>query len=207
MDTVPPGALYFFFATFPEQTAFDRRAPWLKVIFLGLPLVVGATLAIATLVSPGRPFYLTIGPSTRAYVDIVLGIYSLAGYGLGLTSLALNSFAARPETRRRTRVMLWGTAGAVVPFLTLVAYVMTRGMELIDLPFWMWVGALYALFLLPLSFAYAVVRHRVMEIPVLLRRSARYVVVHHAISLVGIVIGVALTFAFAAVFRADCSCG
>jgi sigma-B regulation protein RsbU (phosphoserine phosphatase) len=198
--TVPPGALYFFFATFPEQTALDRRAPWLKVIFLGLPLVTGAALAIATLVSPGRPFYLTLGPPTQASVDIVAGIYSLAGYALGLTSLALNSFAARPETRRRTRVMLWGTAGAVLPLLTLVVYVMARGITLIDLPFWLWVGALYALFLLPLSFAYAVVRHRVMEIPVLLRRSARYVVVHHAIVLVGIVIGVALTFAFAAVF-------
>ena len=33
------------------------------------------------------------------------------------------------------------------------------------------------LFLFPLSFAYAVVKHRVMEIPVLLKRSARYFVV------------------------------
>ena len=33
------------------------------------------------------------------------------------------------------------------------------------------------LLLYPLSFAYAVVKHRVLEIPVLLRRSARYVLV------------------------------
>lgn len=199
-QAVPPGALYFFFATFPERTAFDRRAPWLKVIFFGLPLVTGVILSIATLVSPGRPFYLTLGPATRAYVEFVTGIYSLAGYGLGLTSLALNSFAARPETRRRTGVMLWGTAGAVLPFLTLVIYVVARGMEFVNLPFWLWVGSIYALFLLPLSFAYAVVRHRVMEIPVLLRRSARYVVVRHAIVIVGIVIGLSLTFVFAAMF-------
>ena len=68
--------------------------------------------------------------------------------------------------------------------------------EFIELPFWLWVGSLLALFLLPVSFAYAVVKHRVMEIPVLLRRSARYVVVRHAIVIVGIGIGVTLTLVF-----------
>ena len=100
----------------------------------------------------------------------------------------------------RTRVMLWGTAGAVLPFLLLGSFVVYRGMEFIELPFWLWMGAIFAIFLLPLSFAYAVVKHRVMEIPVLLRRSAQYVVVRHSIVIVGIVIGVALTFAFAALF-------
>jgi hypothetical protein len=37
-------------------------------------------------------------------------------------------------------------------------------------------------FLYPLSFAYAVVKHRVLELPVLLRRSARYVLVQRALS-------------------------
>jgi phosphoserine phosphatase RsbU/P len=197
---VAPGALYYFFASFPEPTPFDRGVPWLKMVFLGLPLLTGATLAVATLVSPGRPFYLALSPARQPVVDFVLGIYTVTGYGLGLASLALNSFAAKPETRRRTRVMLWGTAAAVLPFLIVGTYVVARDMELVDLPFWVWVGAIFAIFLLPLSFAYAVVKHRVMEIPVLLRRSARYVVVRHAILIVGIVIGVTLTFAFAAVF-------
>jgi phosphoserine phosphatase RsbU/P len=39
-----------------------------------------------------------------------------------------------------------------------------------------------------------------MELPVLLRRSARYVVVHHAIVTVGIVVGLALTVFFASTF-------
>jgi hypothetical protein len=93
--------------------------------------------------------------------------------------------------------MLWGTAGALLPVMILGTYIETRGIQFIDLPFWLYVGAILALYLLPLSFAYAVAKHRVMELPVLLRRSARYVVVHHAIVTVGIVIGVALTFVFA----------
>ena len=197
---IPPAALYCFFANFPEPTSLDRRVPWLKWILLGPPLVGGAFLAIATLLSPGRPFYLSpdgLTPARNSAFGFALGIYSALGYGLGLASLIWNAFRARPETRRRTRVMLWGTAGALLPVIALGTFAAIRGVDVITLPFWSWVGAILALFLLPLSFAYAVVKHRVMEIPVLLRRSARYVVVHHAIITVGIVIGLALTFVFA----------
>jgi sigma-B regulation protein RsbU (phosphoserine phosphatase) len=84
--------------------------------------------------------------------------------------------------------------------VVLVVYIEVRGLrgaQILSLPFWVWVGPILALYLLPLSFAYAVVRYRVMELPVLLRRSARYLVVRHAIVVVASVIGVALTFFFA----------
>jgi phosphoserine phosphatase RsbU/P len=197
---VPPGALYYFFASFPEQTPLDRRLPWLKLVLLGLPLLTGAGLAIVILLSPETPFYLRprgMNPAVEAWVSLAFGLHALAGYGLGLASLAWNAFRGRPETRRRTRVMLWGTAAAILPITILASYASAREMEFINFPFWVWVGAIMALFLLPLSFAYAVVKHRVMEIPVLLRRSARYVVVRNAIVIVGIIDGVVLTFAFA----------
>ena len=38
-------------------------------------------------------------------------------------------------------------------------------------------GTAIVLFLYPISFAYAVIKHRVLDIPVLLRRSVRYVLV------------------------------
>ena len=47
-----------------------------------------------------------------------------------------------------------------------------------------------ALSLLPLSYAYAVVKHRVLEVPVLLRRSARYLLVQRGA--VGVLVGLAL---------------
>jgi hypothetical protein len=34
------------------------------------------------------------------------GSYAMIGYGLGLMSLGWHAFRGRPETRRRTRVML-----------------------------------------------------------------------------------------------------
>ena len=190
---VPPGALYCFFALFPEPTVLDRRLPWLKVILLGVPLAMGILLALVTLLTPGSPFYLSTDlrtPGRERAFAYAMGAYSLAGYGLGLISLILNSFVARPETRKRTRVMLWGTAAALVPLIIVGTYAEANDLEFIELPFWVWVGAIMAVLLLPLSFSYAVAKHRVMEIPVLLRRSARYLVVHHAIIVFGIVIGV-----------------
>jgi len=202
---IAPGALYCFFASFPEPTWLDRRLPWLKGLLLGPPLVAGALLAAAVLVSP-EPLDLSqaaLAPGAQAAVGLAFAIYSIGGYGLGLASLALNSFVARPEIRRRTRVMLWGTGVGVLSVLILVAYIESRGLrgsQILALPFWVWVGPVLALYLLPLSFAYAVVRYRVMELPVLLRRSARYLVVRHAIVVVGSVIAVALTFVFAWTF-------
>ena len=199
---VPPGALYCLFATFPERTPVDRHAPWLKFALLGLPLLLGACLAIATLLSNETPFYLRPrgrSPAVEAWVVFVSGVHAVIGYGLGLVSLGWNAFRGGSETRRRTRVMLWGTAGAILPFLIVASYAITRDVDFIDLPFWVWSGAIMALFLLPLSIAYAVVKHRVLEIPVLLRRSARYVVVRHAIVTVGIVVGIVLTSVFTAV--------
>jgi sigma-B regulation protein RsbU (phosphoserine phosphatase) len=203
---LPPGAFYSFFASFPEPTPLDRRAPWLKGILLGLPLVAGVLLAGLFLFGPGQAVLqdrsTVVDP---AGVGMMFGAYSLLGYGLGLISLFWNAFRAGPETRRRTRVMLWGTVAGVLPATALVAYTEKRGLrgaQILTLPFWTWVSATLALYLIPLSFAYAVVRHRVMELPVLLRRSARYFVVRHAIVLVGIVIGVALTFVFASALSA-----
>ena len=200
---LPPGALYYLFASFPEQTPLDRRMPWLKVILLALPLLLGTSLALVTLLSPETPRFMRpggLGPTARTWTDFGIGMYSAVGYGLGLGSLAWSAFRGRPDGRRRTRVMLWGTAGAILPVTILGAYAVIRDVEFLEFPFWLWVGAILALLLLPLSFAYAVVKHRVMEIPVLLRRSARYVVVHHAIVSVAIVVGILLTFAFAALF-------
>jgi len=195
-----PGALYCFFATFPERTPPDRWLPWLKWILLGVPLAVGASLSIVTMLTPGRPSFLAMPPHRLAIVAFAVGIYSIVAYGLGLGSLVWNAFRGQLETRRRTRVILWGTAGALLPITILGSYVAIRGMEVVDLPFWLWVGAILATYLLPVSFAYAVIKHRVMDIPVLLRRSARYVAVRHAIVTVGILAGIGVTFVFALVF-------
>src|SRR5262249_41239171 len=78
------------------------------------------------------------------------------------------------DAGRKIRVILWGTLVGVVPATLMLAANDFLGFNLTVL---MGAAIILLLWLFPLSFAYAVVKHRVLEVPVLLRRSARYLLV------------------------------
>ncbi len=164
---------YNFFAVFPVRSLLERRLPWLKW--------VGLVVGLAT-VWPGLG---TGQPTYPRWLDALAGdrvsqhLFQSSRYAflaLGMVSLAQNSLLASvpAEARRKSRIILWGTIVGVLPVL------LERSLhDFAGLPTSYWPDTLVylVLFLYPLSFAYAVVKHRVMEIPVLLRRSARYVLV------------------------------
>jgi sigma-B regulation protein RsbU (phosphoserine phosphatase) len=118
---------------------------------------------------------------------------------LGLISLAQNSFmAAVPaEARRKSRVILWGTLAGVLPIALEHALATFTGYRP---SFWVNTVLVLVLFLYPLSFAYAVVVHRVMEIPVLLRRSARYVLVQRGFFVLMFIVAASAIALFTHVF-------
>jgi phosphoserine phosphatase RsbU/P len=157
---------YFFFAVFPTRSPLDRRVPWLKWI----SLLIGAGLAVAGLL--GRE-------SGPYHLFVLFFLYGLIV--LGFASLISNAFsAATPAARRKIRVILWGTLVGVVPAtLILAALDFFQFHESLFLD----VVSVVLLWLFPLSFAYAVVKHRVLEIPVLLRRSARYLLVQRGFTI------------------------
>jgi sigma-B regulation protein RsbU (phosphoserine phosphatase) len=198
---------YLFFAVFPRQSPLDRRLPWLKwaglmfgacIVFPGLqtgqPHLPGV---IATLVG-------------RRNADLIDAGLNYALLVLGMISLAQNSFmAAVPrEARRKSRVILWGTVAGVMP---IVLERMAIDFTDYQPSFWVDTVLVLVVFLYPLSFAYAVVKHRVMEIPVLLRRSVRYVLVQRGfVVLMFVVAGSAIslfTRVFSRVVRADTNTG
>jgi phosphoserine phosphatase RsbU/P len=172
--------LYTFFAVFPAPSPIDRRAPWLK----WLALLFGLSQALPGL-STGiyhwpdslfRPF----GFSAPNYVRLAI-IYAL--FLLAVVSLFLNSVSKETpiEARRKSRVMLWGTAIGIVPIILERVAVDLLGYKP---PAWLNEPLPVLVFLLyPVSFAYAIVKHRVLEIPALLRRSARYVLVQRGYSI------------------------
>jgi sigma-B regulation protein RsbU (phosphoserine phosphatase) len=86
---------------------------------------------------------------------------------------------------------------ATVPIVVLQIVAKNIGRPYYEFPAWVWQPIVAALFLLPLSVAYAVVKHRVLEIPVLLKRSARYVLVLRGVLLLIVLesIGAAVIFA------------
>lgn len=170
---------YLFFAVFPAQSPLDRRFPWLK--WLGLAF--GVCIALPGLWG-GHPSLPRVAVQmVRARnADLILSSVLYVLFALGILSLAQNSFmAAVPsEARRKSRVILWGTIAGVLPIVLERFAVDFGGYRP---PFWFDTALVLVLSLYPLSFAYAVVKHRVMEIPALLRRSARYVLVQRGFTI------------------------
>jgi sigma-B regulation protein RsbU (phosphoserine phosphatase) len=186
-----PAFMLFFFSVFPGRSALDLRAPWLKWLWLGAGAAV-ALPAAALAASAGSLAPLAgYARALRPVFPPTLLVYSLGGFTLGLVSLLWNTFLSPDgDVRRKGRLVVGGTLLGLVPALALqVASLMLRRSPA-ALGFWVWAPAVIALSLLPLSYAYAVVKHRVLEVPVLLRRSARYLLVQRGA--VGVLVGLAL---------------
>ena len=182
-----PGLFAFFFLVFPARSRLDERAPGLKWLFVGL----GAFLVLTA--GPwrpllGQPFSNNLAGETILPDSLALwrayGVFGNVFLGIAVGSLALIGHAAgaaSPEVRRKARVLAWGTVAGIAPALS-VAAVELAG----PVPDWLAAVALLALPLMPLSFAYAVVRHRVMAVPVLVQRGARYLLVQRGLAVASV---------------------
>jgi phosphoserine phosphatase RsbU/P len=192
---------YLFFAVFPVQSPLDKRLPWLKWV----GLLFGACIVIPGLRTgdPGLPQIVAqlVGSRNAGFIDAGLNYDLLA---LGLISLAQNSFmAAVPlEARRKSRVILWGTVVGVLPIV-----VERMAIDFVGFrpSFWLDTGLVLVLFVYPLSFAYAVVKHRVLEIPVLLKRSARFLLAQWGVHILGVVATTIIVLVLARAFSKEIS--
>lgn len=118
--------------------------------------------------------WLATGPGRLALLVFKYGLFAL-----GFIALIWNTLSASSsDARRKIRVTLWGALIGVVPATVAIAANDFFGFQIT-----VWLAALLVLlfWLFPLSFAYAVFKHRVLEIPVLLRRSARYLLVQRGL--------------------------
>ena len=191
-----PGVFYYFFAVFPAPSPLDRRVPWLKRGYL----VTGAIFAFAWWWLSSRVGSIAVlaeeslmaGPLGAVYL-----FYAFSGFGLGLGSLVGTSLRSpSAEARRKARVIVYGAVAALTPVLLLGLVAISTGAGFQDQPIWVIIPVVMAQWLLPLSFAYAVLKHRVLELPVLLKRSARYFLVQRGftILLVWAVVGITIVF-------------
>lgn len=186
---------YFFFTVFPARSPLDRRWPWLK----WAAIVVGVALAVPGISEGGLrlppPLAALTGEDLSGQVPVV---FALGCFGLGLTALATSYWRnPDPEVGRKLRVIFWGTFVGVLPALTRVAI---ETLTPYPTPAALAMVAPLLGFVLPASFAYAVVKHRVLEIPVLLKRSARYLLVQRGFTFLLSVLSIGLTLLFAAWF-------
>jgi serine phosphatase RsbU (regulator of sigma subunit) len=181
---ISPGLFNYFFAVFPNRSPLDRRLPWLKWLLL---IVLAAFVApisywiakagfVPVMVilkwlgdraaSVGGPWRLVILFPLLALGSLLLGLASLVSNGLRPVS---------SEARRKIRVMMWGTVAGTLPVIVIGVPYLTGPPP--QYPLWVFLVAGFMACLIPASLGYAVVKHRVLDIPVLLKRSVRYLLV------------------------------
>ena len=195
MGSLLTGLFYFFFAVFPARSPIDRKAPWLKWVLpvLGICLSLGGYRHGD---SRALPFILAVVPDRIAQNARRVVVYG--SIFLGLISLLCNMFSvSNTDDRRKLKVIFWGTVVGVTP-----AAVIALLQEVLhtEFSFWLNFTKVILLLLFPLSFAYAVVKHRVLDVPVLLKRSARYFVVERGFVFLILALSVGATLWLAQAF-------
>jgi sigma-B regulation protein RsbU (phosphoserine phosphatase) len=135
---------------------------------------------------------------------LLAGYLSLLGYLLAaLFCLWLSYRTADTAGRRRLRVVMWGSLiGFGSLFLVLVMEVTKTRERWRTIWDWLLFSMFFTLPLVPLSFAYAIVRHRVIPISLILRRGVRYLLVSRgSILLVLLFTGLIVTALLSLLFK------
>lgn len=172
-----PATFLHFFIIFPRriwlwrQDPIARTAGWLAnrnllipVVYMVPPAAYAATITAARL--RGRAVALISGaPVANWWVmlgEMVLGLGALA---------ASSRWLPDPRQRRGAAIVFLGTVFGVVPFLVLAV----AAPSFLHTEKFLYYGVL-PLILVPLTFAYAIVRFQLLDIRVILRKSLLYTI-------------------------------
>jgi predicted Ser/Thr protein kinase len=182
---VSDAILLTFFAIFPRKI-FHARWPWLLLWTPALALLPWRVLGACRVVyQPGR------APNVPAWVFSAISMRS-AVYVLCSVVVLILSYRRLEDAnhRRRIGVVL---AGMVASTLAVVAWVVIGSGRAVTLWLVFLQSVLYLLLLaFPLSFAYAILRHRLFDVGVLVRQGLQYAVARGTLLSLVPILGVAL---------------
>jgi serine phosphatase RsbU (regulator of sigma subunit) len=196
-------AVLRFFLIFPERSPLLRRFPkseWLiympYLLFMAPRDIVVDVLTTFQLAPAWRESFM------RSTVNFIIGL--AAAYLLAaLIAMAVNYRAAGAAARRKLRVVMVGSgAGFLNVFLLPFGYLV--GLSDAFPTLWRWFDncLLFTLPLIPLSFTYAIVRHQVIPVSLIIRRGARYVFVSRGSIILGVlIVGLILTVLLSTIFN------
>jgi sigma-B regulation protein RsbU (phosphoserine phosphatase) len=179
--------LLHLFLVFPEPSPILKRLPrlahWIYIPILGL---TPATALASMLATYDRALYLAFVdgmPGIKLVFPIVALVYAAAAIG----TLVVSYRQASRSSRRKLRVVV---AGTVLGFLPLVAALLVETVLSDFSALGIWTGRLLLIWfilsapLIPLSFAYAIVRHQVIPVRLIVRRGMRYLLVSRGFYLI-----------------------
>jgi phosphoserine phosphatase RsbU/P len=191
----PKGSLSPLLRRFPRFEWY-LYIPYLLIIFSAAVIWLISLLFAPERIGPWRHQY----PWTGLLVDGTVFTYCIGG----LISLLVNYREAGHTLRRKMRIVVAGSlAGFLLPILLI------SGVESLNRLFsvnetllvWTIVVAILAFPLFPLSFLYAIVRHQVIPVRIIIRRGLRHLFVRQgSVLLELIIVGVVLTLLLKYVF-------
>ncbi len=188
-----PALFLHFCISFPEKPRWVQRRPYVIPALYGPAALL---LAFQGMVMTGMVTLPLPMLSVRWLLDS-LGMGHLAVYFGAGTFFLFQSYrrARSPLAKQQLKWVTRGTALAVVPFVSLYAVPYFLGMGFVPAD-WMKLSVL-SLVVLPLTFGYAIVRYRLMDVDMIFRRGIAYALATAAI--IGFYFG--LVFLFADFFR------
>ena len=196
-----PAVFYWFFGTFPTSSPIDRKLPWLKWLLLG---VARRLLRSSRRDGAGHGQLLRCGcdcfsrlESDRFFAFVGRVSVRRLRTGTGVVDLEQPEGAQRSTTAARHKSWSGGRLPAWVRYCWSPSFALVQHKVYYSYPFWFVVLPIIALGILPVSFAYAVVKYRALEIPVLLKRSARYFLVQRGFLLLILLAGIGATLLLA----------
>lgn len=171
-----------FFLIFPDRSPILKRWPQVER-YLYWPFYLGALPFFGGARLPYLPmlWYFSLPPIKwlNANSFLYLPMPTLVAYlAAGLICLGINYRVAGVDARRRLRVIMVGSG---IGFLTLLLVLIGEFFELPkripQINQWIEISMVVTMPLIPLSFAYAIIRHKVIPVSLIIRRGVRYLLV------------------------------
>jgi len=166
-----PALFLHFFLIFPFRRDVIRRHPrFLRAMYAACVLLFGVTLTLdAVFHMKGRDDLIP----AILFFSTANSILIIAGLLAGIASF-VTAYLSSPSgnVRRRLKIVLWGT---ILGFLPLLVGTVTKSLFPSVVP----PGSRYyhlSLFLVPLSYAYAIVRYGLMDLEIIVKRGVIYAV-------------------------------
>jgi hypothetical protein len=172
-----PVVFLHFCLSFPERKLPSSRSWLIPAAYLPAFAVAGASVAsqILFVTLPRGEMMWRI----TAAIDQARPLYFAALFAVSFGILFHSYRRTRNHTaRKQMKWLVWGTGAGVVPFFVFYAIPFAFGRE----PrFAMELAGYVPLALIPLSLAYAVVKHRLMDVELIFRRTLVYILATAAI--------------------------
>jgi sigma-B regulation protein RsbU (phosphoserine phosphatase) len=184
-----------FFQIFPEPSSLIRKAPKLeKYLYVPHLLTFFPYWTLVNLLAAFAPLRLLEFRKEYPFFEFISMCVATLYLAGGLLSLLLNYRQASRASRRKMRVVVAGSIAGFLPFFLVIGLGLIFHFSREQLR-WPVIVAIFCFPLFPLSFAYAIVRHKVIPVRLILRRGVRYLLVSRGFIIIqAIVVFAVLSF-------------